>query len=152
MPSSSAISLARSGCDVPAKSIRCFLVTISTGAPLSALRTTALRARAVERFLALAEPLDVALVRALDGERAGRHVPRDDGTGARHRAVADLDGRHEHRVRADLHVVPDHGAVLVPSIVVDGDGRGADVHPASDVRVADVGQVGNLRARPHPGP
>src|SRR5205814_4710632 len=98
----------------------------------------------VTDLLALAEPLDVALLRALDPQRARRNVLRDHRTGAGHRALAHDHRRYEHRVRADLHVVADHGAVFVPSIVVDGHGARPDIHTGSDVRVADVRQVRDL--------
>ena len=40
--------------------------------------------------------------------------------------------------------------MLVPAVVVHGNGCGADVHVTADLGIADVGQVRHLRALPHP--
>ena len=60
-------------------------------------------------------------------------------------------GAHGHRghqggVGADEGPVADDGEVLVGPVVVAGDGPGADVDPAADLRVPDVGQVVDLAA------
>src|SRR5690606_5542051 len=61
-------------------------------------------------------------------------------------AVTDGDGGDEHVVGAGARARPDLRAVLVHAVVVDEDGRGADVRVLADLRVADVGQVRHLRA------
>ena len=68
--------------------------------------------------------------------------------GADGRARADRHRRDQLGVGSDVHVVLDDGAVLVRAVVVAGDGAGADVDVAADARVADVGQVVGLAARP----
>src|SRR5687767_12021554 len=45
-----------------------------------------------------------------------------------------------------MHLVLDHGAVLVGAVVVAGDGAGADVDVASHRGIADVGEVVGLGA------
>src|SRR5439155_23871009 len=87
------------------------------------------------RFLAVPEALQVPLLGSLDGEGPRRNVPGDDGPGSRHGPVPHLDRGHEHGVRADPDVVSDHGPVLVPSIVVNGDGPGTDVRVLADDRI-----------------
>src|SRR5207247_6390990 len=127
-----------SGCAVPENTIRCFFVMISTvsssGSALPrALGTTHRAIHAppllpyvgcLGRLLAVPEAFDVALLRALDPERARRDVLRDGRARPRHGSVPDLHGGHQHGVRTDPHVVADHRGVLVPSIVVNGDGAG----------------------------
>src|SRR5207244_12379637 len=83
-----------------------------------------------------------------DGELARRHVARDGRARADGRALSDGDRRHQLHVGADLHIVLDHGAVLVGAVVVAGDGAGADVDVASYRCVADVREVVRLAGAP----
>src|SRR5438309_3390176 len=85
------------------------------------------------------------LLGAPDGEGARRDVPGDRGAGADVGALADREGRHQARVRADKRAVPDAGLVLGDAVVVAGDRPGADVHRLADGRVADVGEMRHLR-------
>src|SRR5262249_13756936 len=74
------------------------------------------------------------------------HVAGDDRTRTRVRALADLDRRHEHRVRAGAGVLPDLGAVLLLAVVVRGDVPGPDVGAGADLGVAHIGEVRHLGA------
>ena len=77
---------ASAGWMVPVNSIIRFFVMISTAPPLfSPWPRAAVTALGV---LARAVPLDVALLAALDAERAGRHVLRDHRSRSRHGALA----------------------------------------------------------------
>ena len=86
-------------------------------------------------LLLLPRPLPVrasspASSRSASGRPAARPcvmvAPGADG-----RARADRHRRDQLHVGADVHVVLDHGAVLVGAVVVAGDGAGADVHVAA---------------------
>ena len=59
--------------------------------------------------------------RDADRELARRDVLRDHGAGAGPRAVAERDGRAEHRVDAQEHALADRRAVLGDAVVVGGD-------------------------------
>src|SRR5689334_20542099 len=143
MPRHAAISSASAGCVVPENTIIRFRVRMSriTGPCVPALAITT-----SPPFLplALVVSLDDALLGSLHRQRAGGNVPGDHRAGSRPRPLPDLDRRHQHRIRADVHLVPDHGAVLPEAVVVDGDGRRADVRVPPDGCVANVREVGNL--------
>ncbi len=95
----------------------------------------------------LGDPVgQVGLPGAGDAHRAGRHVLGDDRTGGGVSPVADFDRRHEHVVGARAGVVTDDGVVLVLAVVVHEHGGGADVGLLADRRIADIGQVRDLRA------
>src|SRR6266511_16388 len=162
--------------------MRCFLVRISTSPPLADARSSTaaprrggravpLRSRPPLRgfplfllprgllllhglpgLLAIPEPRDVSLLRPFDAQRSRRDVPRDRGPGPGHGPVPHTDRRDQHGVRADPHLVADHRGVLVPPIVVNGDGARSDVGVSADRRVAHVGQVRDLRAPTDPSP
>src|SRR5258705_13033329 len=68
------------------------------------------------------------LLRARHGELAGERVLVDRRARADIGAARDADRRHQGRVRADEALVLDDGAVLRDTVVVAGDGSGADVH------------------------
>ena len=70
----------------------------------------------------------------------------DDAAGADGGAVAHRHRRHQHAVGANVHVVADHGAVLVGAVVVGGDAAGAVVDALAHRAVAQVGQVVGLGA------
>src|SRR6185369_2035314 len=88
------------------------------------------------------------LFRTLDREAVGLDVLRDYRAGANDRTVADRHGSHQSRVGADECSSPDHGAILAEPIVIAGDGPRADVRARTDLSVADVGQMVDLRAFP----
>jgi len=88
----------------------------------------------------------ILLPRAGDGQRHGRDVVGDGGTGSDVRALAHRDRRDEVRVAADEGVVLDNGAELLRPVVVDGHGAAAEVAVSADIAVAHIGQMGNLGA------
>ena len=92
------------------------------------------------------QPASAACLRARHRQLAGRRVLADRRAAADRRAVADRHRRDQHAVAADVHVVADHGAVLVGAVVVGGDAAGAVVDALADRRVAEVGQVVGLGA------
>ena len=79
-------------------------------------------------------------------EGPGRHVGGDHRAGASGRTIAKAHGRYERAVGADEHVFAQHRAELVRTVVVAGDGAGADVGPGADIRIAQIGQVSGFRA------
>ena len=54
--------------------------------------------------------------------------------------------RHERHVHARAHALADRRAVLALAVVVGGDRARAQIGPLAHVRIADVGQVRDLRA------
>src|SRR5690606_26990321 len=58
-------------------------------------------------------------------------------------------GRDQHTVRTHVHIVADHGLVLVGAVVVGGDAAGAVVHALAHFGIAQVGQVVGLGALGH---
>ena len=105
------------------------------------------------RLLRLASSVagHLALLAALHRQGPGRHVAGDHRPGSGGGVVADLHRGHQHGVRPDEHPVADDGAVLLPPVVVAGDGAGADVAVLPDDRVADVGEMGHLAPPAHHG-
>ena len=81
--------------------------------------------------------LTVCAARATASASAGTFVGHHRA-GADIGAVADLDRRHQRRVRADEGAVADIGAVLGDAVVIAGDGAGADIGARADPRVADI--------------
>src|SRR4051812_34561894 len=51
-------------------------------------------------------------------QRIGRYVLGDDGAGTHIGAIADLDRRHQRRIRADKRALADVGAVLGLAVVI----------------------------------
>src|SRR5215831_3944083 len=64
---------------------------------------------------------------ARNGERSRRHVLGDDGARAHVCAVADRDRRHEARIGADEGTCAHDRLVLGDTVVVAGDGTGAEI-------------------------
>ena len=88
----------------------------------------------------------VLLAGAGDGERCGRHVVGHSGPGGDICALPDVHGRDEIGVAADKRVVVNDGAGFFHAVIVDRDRAAAEVDVFAYVAVADVGQVGDLRA------
>src|SRR5205823_3175670 len=61
-------------------------------------------------------------------------------------ALADLDRRHQRRVRTDERAGPDLGVVLVETVIVAGDGAGADVGVGANMRIPEIGNMIGLGA------
>ncbi|MFN9999510.1 MAG: hypothetical protein ACK559_00140, partial [bacterium] len=61
--------------------------------------------------------------RIADRDRVGRHVARDDRTGADPRAMPDGDAGEDHRARADPHVAADRDAAAGHGVAVARFGR-----------------------------
>src|SRR5205085_4384718 len=91
-------------------------------------------------------PADVLLTGAGDAERSGRNVLRDHRSSRRVCLVAHGQGRHEHRVDADLDACADLRAVLTRPVVIRGDRPCANVGLLADLGVTYVREVGHLRA------
>jgi hypothetical protein len=87
------------------------------------------------------------LVLPRSAERHGvrRDVIGDNTACGDERTVAERHWRHQDRVGAHEHVAADHRAVFGKSIVIAGDGAGANVRSLADFRVAEVGEVIGLR-------
>src|SRR3989442_11350380 len=89
----------------------------------------------------------------LPGPRQGEGVRWDvlgDGrAGADEGAPADAHRGDELGVAPDEHLVLDDGAQLRYPVEVARDGAGADVRPAPDLRVAQVGEVVRLASLAH---
>ena len=83
---------------------------------------------------------------ARDSKRVGLDRLGDDRARSDIGAVANRDRGDKCRVRADEGAGADVGPVLGEAVVVAGDGSGADVGVRPDPRVADVGQMIDLRA------
>src|SRR3954465_8688159 len=90
--------------------------------------------------------LDVRLAGAGGRERPRGDVVGDDRSGAGVRLVADRHRRDERRVDRRADVGADRRAVLVATVVIRRDRRGAQVRAGPDVGVTDVAQVRHLRA------
>ena len=82
--------------------------------------------------------------RAGNGQGIGGDILGDHTAGADQRAVADLDRCDQGDVGTDESAFSDVGVVLGKTIVIAGDGAGADVGRRPDAGVADIGQVINL--------
>ena len=89
------------------------------------------------------------LFAALHGEGPGGNVLRDGGPSPGPRPVADPHRRHQHGIRADVHVVADGSPMLLEAVVVHRHGPRADVRPGADVCIAYVRQVRDLASRAH---
>src|SRR5690606_38484323 len=64
--------------------------------------------------------------------------------GTHRRSAPHAHRRHQLHVGTDMHVIPDHRAVLVGAVIVAGDGAGAEVDVAAHRRIADIGQMVGL--------
>ena len=89
--------------------------------------------------------LFVCLACAGDRQRHRRNIVRDGRARGGVCAVAHGDRRDQIRVAADEGVVADGGAVLFCTVVVDRDRSAAEIDVLSDVTVADIGQMRDLR-------
>src|ERR1035441_1343402 len=78
----------------------------------------------------------VHLAGAAHPQRVRRDIAGDHGPRREIRALADLHRRYQRGIAADESPRSDLGRVLARSIVVAGDGAGADVHPRSDIGIA----------------
>ena len=95
----------------------------------------------------LCGPAGTLLLRAArERQRIGRDVLGDDAARSDIGALADLDRRHQRRVRADKGAGADLGAMLVEAVIVAGDGAGADISARADAGVADISEMVNLGA------
>src|SRR5687768_8258469 len=83
----------------------------------------------------------VCLAGAPDRERISRHVFGHHRAGGGVGALSHLHRRHQRGVRADEGPRADARQVLVPAVVVAGDGAGADVGLFPHHRVADVSKM-----------
>ena len=81
------------------------------------------------------------LVGAADGEGIGVDVFCDDGAGGDVAAGAEAKGSDQGAVAADKDAFGYFGAVLFFSVVVAGDGAGADIAGAADGGVAQISQM-----------
>src|SRR5260370_30815437 len=86
------------------------------------------------------------LVCAADGEGIFGDVAGDARRSGNVGGFAYADGCDQSAVAADEHSVFDDGSVLVNSIVVAGDGSGADVDAGADFGVAKISKVVGLRS------
>src|SRR5258706_974201 len=81
------------------------------------------------------------LPRTAEGQSIRRDIFRDDASGPDICAVADLQRRHQRRMRADEDPRADIGEMLVVAVVIAGDGPGADIAGGANPRIADIGQM-----------
>src|SRR4051794_12403180 len=156
-PSCSAIASASSVCERPEKTIRRFWGPRSIQCPgwgwltdmCSAARSS--RPGSTSSVGALASCISLLVLLACAGDREGTrgHVLRDRRSGGDPCSLSHLHGRDEAILDAGPDVPPDpRPALLPPRLVreVCGDRAGADVRVGADVGVADVREVGHLRA------
>ena len=61
------------------------------------------------------------------------------------------NGSHQISVAAHEGIIADDGAVLLFTVVVNGNAAAAHVNTAADIAIADIGQVGQLSAFAHIG-
>src|SRR6185437_10874431 len=85
------------------------------------------------------------LAPAGDGQRVGRYVMGQGAAGRHESAGSDRDRRHQNRVGADECPRADHRSVLMETVVIAGDGAGADIRPRAHVGIPDIGQMIGLR-------
>src|SRR5512146_2400691 len=81
------------------------------------------------------------LLFAGESKLAGRCIADDGRAGAYGGPLADGHRSDELHVGTDVHIIFDHGAVLVRAVVIAGDRAGTDVDVASNGGIADVGEV-----------
>src|SRR5450631_848153 len=92
---------------------------------------------------------DVALPAPADGERTRGDVVVDEGAGSDVGAITKAHRRDQGGVGSDEDPVADGGAGLGGTVVVAGDGPGADVHPLTHVAVEHAGEVADPGSGPH---
>jgi hypothetical protein len=97
---------------------------------------------------ALDPPLNVRLPPPRDAERAGRNVLGNRGSGADVGTLPDAHRRDQLRVAADECFVFDDRFMLLPAVVVAGNGPGPDIDAGADGRVAQICQMVDLRPLP----
>src|ERR1035437_546218 len=86
------------------------------------------------------------LVGSGHGQRVGRHVPGDAGSGADVGSVSHRHRRNQGGVAAHEGAFADARHVLVDAVVVAGDDTGADVGPFAHFGIAKVSEVAGLGA------
>src|SRR5690348_10899964 len=94
---------------------------------------------------------DPFLLAALDGKAVRLHVASYHRARPDNRAVADPHRRDQGRVGSDEGALADLRPVLAKAVVIAGDGARANVRARADGRVADIGQMVDLRAFAHLG-
>src|SRR5215210_1271349 len=154
MPSWSAIRCARPGCDRPANTISRFCGPRSMkwpGCGAGAVGVTSRPGSGASSVVSIAtgESFLVDLAGASDGEGLRRDVLRDDRARRNPSIVANRDRSNEPIVDPGPDVAPDRGASLRPARLMGEVGRdvaGRDVRAGADLGVADVREVGHLRA------
>src|SRR5260370_16763906 len=94
--------------------------------------------------VALGAALAVVLRAALDRHRIVGHVLGDHRARTDIGAVADLHRRHQRRIGADEGALADDGPVLAETVIVAGDGAGAEIGIAPDIAIANIGKIIDL--------
>jgi hypothetical protein len=90
--------------------------------------------------------VDGGLAPARKAQFARGCVGGDGGPGADGRAFADPHRRDQCGVGTDERAIADFGDELVDTVVVAGDGAGADVDVAANLGVAEIGEMVGLAA------
>src|SRR5882757_3979273 len=102
----------------------------------SGTATTSKELFSLRRFLPCTEfrgpARNLALLRAFDGERAGRDVFGDDGARAGVGALAHDHRRDQRRVRTNEGTIADLGAMLVEAVIVARDRTRSDIGTVAD--------------------
>src|SRR6476646_2903763 len=88
---------------------------------------------------------DAPLLVALDCMAVGLDIAGDYRAVTDGRPRPDDDARHERGVRPDERAFPELRPVLAEAVIIAGDRAGADICAGADRRIADVGQVIDLR-------
>ena len=96
-------------------------------------------------LLAQHPALFVDLPRARDAQGIGRDVVGDGGACGRVAVIAHLHGGDQVGVAADEGMVADHRAMFFFARVIYRYAAAAEIYVFPDVRVADIGEVGDLR-------
>src|SRR5262245_46879438 len=150
MSSCSAIRWARSGFDLPENSMSRFCGASAIARPTSSSGWGVIPSSpgSVCSIVPLSTaPFLVLLLRPGNGQGARRHILCDDGAGCNPCVVADGHGGDERIVDARPDVASDRGALLGARVLLIGrDVPSGDVRILADVRVAEVREVGYLRA------
>src|SRR5204863_1093713 len=155
MPSRSAMASPRAMFERPAKSMSRFCgarsiqvawspLLIADAAMPAPVKSGIGVSRLTAASLSCSIALDVPLSWSGNAERVGRDVVGDHRAGSGPRPISDRHGRDEHSVAGRADVTPDGGALLPGPIVVGGDVACTDIGAGANLRVADVGEMGDL--------